>query len=98
LISEYHDLLNMPIPSSGTPAATFYELAQSLGSPGQKNTSLPTDSQSSTDVGLAGANYFTPNPAARPTIRRIVIERERLPSYLVNGTVKPSECIELFDR
>ncbi|CAE6513308.1 unnamed protein product [Rhizoctonia solani] len=94
-----HDLnLSMPMPASGTPAATFFELARSLASPHAEALSSPTGSNNSTDVGLAGADYFTPNPAARPAIRKIMIEREQLPSYLLNGTIKPAECVELFER
>jgi hypothetical protein len=84
--------------ASGTPAATFFELARSLGSPQSDVLSSPTGSNASVDIGLAGADYFSPNPAAQPAIRKIVIERERLPSYLLNGTIKPAECNQLFAR
>ncbi|CAE6471119.1 unnamed protein product [Rhizoctonia solani] len=90
--------LSIPMPAPGTPAATFFELARSLASPQNELLPSPTGSNISADVGLAGADYFSPNPAARPDIRKIVIERERLPSYLLNGTVKPAECNELFAR
>ncbi|CAE6437871.1 unnamed protein product [Rhizoctonia solani] len=94
-----HDLnLGMLMPASGTPAATFFELAHSLASPWAETLPSPTGSNVSPDVGMAGADYFTPNPAARPAIRKIMIERERLPSYLLNGTIKPAECNELFER
>ncbi|KAF8675044.1 hypothetical protein RHS04_06817 [Rhizoctonia solani] len=94
-----HDLhLSMPMPAYGTPAATFFELARSLGSPQAEALPSPTGSNISAEVGLAGADYFSPNPASLPFIRKIVIERERLPSYLLNGTVKPAECLELFAR
>ncbi|ELU36818.1 fungal specific transcription factor domain-containing protein [Rhizoctonia solani AG-1 IA] len=89
---------NMPMPAYGTPAATFFELARSLGSPQAEALPSPTGSNISAEVGLAGADYFSPNPASLPFIRKIVIERERLPSYLLNGTVKPAECLELFAR
>ncbi|CAE6453911.1 unnamed protein product [Rhizoctonia solani] len=90
--------LDMPLPTSGTPVATFFELARSLASPYAEALSSPTGSNASVDIGLAGADYFSPNPAARPAIRKIMIEREKLPSYLLNGTVKPVECNELFER
>ncbi|CUA74030.1 Protein priB [Lentinula edodes] [Rhizoctonia solani] len=90
--------LDILLPTSGTPAATFFELARSLASPYAESSSSSTGSSVSADVGLAGADYFTPNPAARPAIRKIMIEREKLPSYLLNGTVKPAECTELFER
>ncbi|KAH7345760.1 hypothetical protein B0J17DRAFT_641065 [Rhizoctonia solani] len=94
-----HELsLGMPMPPSGTPVATFFELAHSLASPRAETLPSPTGSNVSADIGMAGADYFTPNPAARPAIRKIMIERERLPSYLLNGTVKPAECNELFER
>ncbi|CCO32036.1 Protein priB [Rhizoctonia solani AG-1 IB] len=97
--SRYHDLhLGIPVLASGTPAATFFELARSLGSPQSDVLSSPTGSNASVDIGLAGADYFSPNPAAQPAIRKIVIERERLPSYLLNGTIKPAECNQLFAR
>lgn len=34
----------------------------------------------------------------RPEIRRIIIERHRMPQYLIKGTVKPAECLALFDE
>ncbi|KAL5637830.1 hypothetical protein ACGC1H_002185 [Rhizoctonia solani] len=95
---NHNPSLDMPLPASGTPVATFFELARSLASPYTEALSSPTGSNASADIGLAGADYFTPNPAARPAIRKIMIEREKLPSYLLNGTVRPAECNELFER
>jgi hypothetical protein len=84
--------LNISIAPSGTPVGTFFELALELGSPGSEHAPNATS-----PIGLAGADYFTPGPAARPEIRRIMIEREKIPAYLLRGDVTPAQCLELFD-
>ncbi|KAG9122477.1 hypothetical protein FRC07_001117 [Ceratobasidium sp. 392] len=86
----------LPIAASGTPFGMFFELSLELGSPGSENA--PNGSPSSSSIGLAGADYFTPGPAARPEIRRIMIEQGKLPSFLIQKSVSPAECLELFDR
>lgn len=83
-------------PASGTPVETFFELSRTpAGSPHSEHSS-PSTSTVSMDEEFAGADYFTPGPATRPEIRRIMIEREKLPSYLVQKAVSPHQCIELF--
>ncbi|KAG8750733.1 hypothetical protein FRC12_012756, partial [Ceratobasidium sp. 428] len=85
-----------PIAASGTPFGLFFDLSRDLGSPGSEHA--PGGSPSSTSIGLASPDYFTPGPAARPEIRRIMIEQGKLPSFLIQKTVSPADCLELFDR
>ncbi|KAG9073636.1 hypothetical protein FS749_014841, partial [Ceratobasidium sp. UAMH 11750] len=82
-----------PIASSGTPMGVFQELSMQLGSPGSEHA---PNGSSTSSIGLAGADYFTPGPAARPEIRRIMIEQGKIPSFLIQKTISPVECLELF--
>ncbi|QRV81888.1 Fungal specific transcription factor domain [Ceratobasidium sp. AG-Ba] len=84
-----------PMPPSGTPFGMFFELAQQLGSPTSEHP--PKGSPVSAPIGLAGADYFTPGPAAHPEIRRIMIEQGKLPSYLIQKRISPADCTRLFD-
>ncbi|KAF8605712.1 hypothetical protein BDV93DRAFT_506795 [Ceratobasidium sp. AG-I] len=93
--------MNLPLPHvpSGTPVGMFFELSLSLNSPTSEHPGRRSGSPDEpADVGLAGADYFMPGPATRPEIRRIMIERQRMPQYLVKGTIRPDECLKLFDE
>ncbi|KZV75805.1 hypothetical protein PENSPDRAFT_731486 [Peniophora sp. CONT] len=48
------------------------------------------------DKGFTCSSYFTPNPFADLSVRRVVIERELVPDILLSGLVSTSDARELF--